>query len=380
MGVSIEEELIRIVVETMRALYPMAHARYDFNRVRTTCEYWEVCPYALGELLLGPGSREIFEIDEGLSGEVMRERRAKLVTGLGKQKTRWADIEGMEGIQSALVAPLLVGDNCLGTLAIMAAEEYAFFVHADDTEGNVATPQRPAGLDDLGILEIVAQVTTSALTRLRSRDEALRERVGVFQVFAEAAQHTLRNWLLAFEGAVKNHGWAEEVNEVLKDNLAAMRRIVLGYEDFILASDVKPTRISVLTLLSFLAERFKETRPKIDLPKNDLWVSADEERTKAVLCELIRNALDHGKPPVEVWCSTSEHKSTGVTYCDIHIRDHGEGIPSDMQSTIYQPGVTRCQIGHYGMGLYTCRFVATRQGGNLDHVPEAGGGCTSDYS
>jgi signal transduction histidine kinase len=110
------------------------------------------------------------------------------------------------------------------------------------------------------------------------------------------------------------------------------------------------------------------------MPPPDWAVSADADRTLAVLCELVANAFEHGRPPVEVSVTTEGHPSLPEIplYC-VQVVDHGDGIPREFRPHVFEFGWSSA-VDHSGMGLSSCLYVAQRQGGTLDYLDQSKGG------
>jgi len=98
----------------------------------------------------------------------------------------------------------------------------------------------------------------------------------------------------------------------------------------------------------------------------------DADRALQILMNLIQNALaatseQQKHPRVEV---SAEVNADAVR---VRVRDHGPGIPSDVQSRLFEPFVTTKPEGT-GLGLYTSQQLARELGGTLDLSPADGGG------
>jgi len=84
---------------------------------------------------------------------------------------------------------------------------------------------------------------------------------------------------------------------------------------------------------------------------------------------LIFNGLEHGKSPVDVWCTPGEEADDpDHRYCCFHVKDAGEGIPTQNDDSIYMAGYTSRPDDQHGMGLYICCYLARLLEGKLDHV------------
>jgi len=112
-------------------------------------------------------------------------------------------------------------------------------------------------------------------------------------------------------------------------------------------------------------------------PVNGAQVSADPDKLRQVLINLIDNAVkyspDGGRVEVEV-----EPRDSGIR---VVVRDEGIGIPGNEQQRIFRkfyrvdPLLSR-GVGGTGLGLYICRELVRRMQGRISVESREGAGST----
>jgi len=122
-----------------------------------------------------------------------------------------------------------------------------------------------------------------------------------------------------------------------------------------------------------LSERGAEIVVRADGDLRGRW---DRDRLGQVLTNLLKNALDHGKPgaPIEV-----EVAGTDETV-RLSVRNEGPAIPDELGASIFEPmhsgssppGQTR----HAGLGLYIARQIVELHQGSIDFESSAEAGTT----
>lgn len=107
-------------------------------------------------------------------------------------------------------------------------------------------------------------------------------------------------------------------------------------------------------------------------------VQADRMQVRALLQNLIGNAVRHGlpapRPDIEVVVAVTPRG--GWT---LRVIDHGVGIPADERERVLEPFVrlrAKGDVGGTGLGLATCVQIAHAHGGTLEVSETPGGGTT----
>jgi two-component system phosphate regulon sensor histidine kinase PhoR len=112
--------------------------------------------------------------------------------------------------------------------------------------------------------------------------------------------------------------------------------------------------------------------------KEDIYASADPNRLRQVLSNLIDNAIKYGKNDGSIYISSSVLATKRI---EVRIMDDGPGIPLDVQSRIFErffrvdKARSRDQ-GGTGLGLAIVKHVVQAHGGDVRVESELGKGST----
>jgi signal transduction histidine kinase len=104
-------------------------------------------------------------------------------------------------------------------------------------------------------------------------------------------------------------------------------------------------------------ERFTNSGPRL--------VLGDEDELKAVVSNLVDNAIKYSGPQVRVAVELEQTDAATIT---LRVRDEGIGIPPTEQKRIFKrfyriPGAMATRIKGTGLGLFIVRSVVARHGG-----------------
>ncbi len=114
-------------------------------------------------------------------------------------------------------------------------------------------------------------------------------------------------------------------------------------------------------------------RPKVQLP----YVSADVEKIRGVVQNLIENALNYTKEGGKV--TVIAEVEGGMV--KISVKDNGIGIPESQQSSIFNKffraeNAVRVRTDGSGLGLFIAKNVVERHGGGISFKSTVGKGTT----
>jgi two-component system, OmpR family, sensor histidine kinase SenX3 len=118
-----------------------------------------------------------------------------------------------------------------------------------------------------------------------------------------------------------------------------------------------------------------------ELPASDgpRYVLGDEDELKAVVSNLVDNAIKYSGPHVRVAVELARTDAATVT---LRVRDQGIGISPSERKRIFKrfyriPNATAPRINGTGLGLFIVRSVVSRHGGKVYAESEGlGHGCT----
>ena len=242
--------------------------------------------------------------------------------------------------------------------------------------------QQP-GTDQLGPLgEAVALVVHQDVTALKEAEYLKDEFVGI-------VAHELRTPLAALRGfadmllvqTARRRGpkLADWQQEALEEIELAVKRLVDLTEELLDVTRLQAGRLllqraptNVVTLARRIATFLQQTttRHQIEVHTEHASLVADVDpgRVEQVLTNLIGNAIKYSPQGGLVTVTLWEEAATGVV--KISVQDHGIGIPGSQQAQIFGR-FTRADnaqawgISGTGLGLYICRELVERHGGQL---------------
>jgi signal transduction histidine kinase len=116
----------------------------------------------------------------------------------------------------------------------------------------------------------------------------------------------------------------------------------------------------------------------LDVPAGLPRVTADPERLRQVLSNLISNAVKYSPGGDSVLVRARQPAGGHV---QIEVIDHGLGIPHDQMNRLFQKfervrTEQHSRIGGTGLGLYICRLIVEGHGGRIWAESEPGMGST----
>jgi PAS domain S-box-containing protein len=216
--------------------------------------------------------------------------------------------------------------------------------------------------------------------------------------FVSTASHELRTPLAAVYGAaqtLRRHDFAldesgrERFIALIVEESDRLSRIV---NEILLANQLDAGRLDLLTetfdpaeLLERVAESARTRAPTrvpivLDVPESVPPVAADRDKARQVLINLVENAVKYSPDGGEV--ELGVRPGSGTVH--FFVRDQGLGIPSEEQTRIFDkfyrldPDMTR-GVGGTGLGLYICRELVERMGGQISVKSETGVGSTFTF-
>jgi signal transduction histidine kinase len=113
-----------------------------------------------------------------------------------------------------------------------------------------------------------------------------------------------------------------------------------------------------------------------------LWLWADRSRLEQVLLNLVGNAIKYSPAggPVEIRLT----QPTEASQVQVSVQDHGIGIPREQQARLFTrfmraTNAAAAGISGTGLGLFLCRELIERQGGQIWVESEEGQGTTISF-
>lgn len=112
----------------------------------------------------------------------------------------------------------------------------------------------------------------------------------------------------------------------------------------------------------------------LDIPENEIWISADADKVRKILVNLMSNAVKFAKSEIGIIMRLSDGKVT------VAVRDDGKGIPENEKSKIfdlfYQGRNDSNSVAGTGIGLSFASSLARIQSGMIDVKDNPEGGST----
>ncbi len=227
----------------------------------------------------------------------------------------------------------------------------------------------------IGCIILIEDSTESKLLE-RAREE-----------FFAVASHELRTPLTAIRGNMSliKENYADKIKdkdvmEMVDDSYGASVRLIGIVNDFLDASslEVGKTKLKIEKVdMAELVKEFthdvngrlqsKNLALKLALPEGPVWASADKDRAKQILFNLLGNAINYTqKGEIKI-----ELKKDGA-FCQINVSDTGVGISPQNQNLLFrkfqQAGekvLARDLTQGSGLGLYISKLLVDAMGGKI---------------
>jgi PAS domain S-box-containing protein len=301
------------------------------------------------------------------------------------------------------------------------AAEAITFIDAEDVVGHPATEAIPgwkgavdsvpvSATPDPGHDEVLIPIETSKGERWISISGvrffggtvyAFRDMTDARQLeeikadFIATASHELRTPLAAVYGAAQTllrHDFAldevgrERFVSLIADESERLGRIV---NEILLANQLDAGRLDIefepfdpRDLVERVVEATRTYAPppvklKVDAPEGLPRVSADLDKVRQVLVNLVENAIKYSPDGGEVEVGAKAREE----FIRFHVRDEGLGVAPEEQERIFEkfyradPQMTR-GVGGTGLGLYICKELIGRMGGRIWVESNSGKGST----
>ncbi|WP_207435032.1 sensor histidine kinase [Sabulibacter ruber] len=157
----------------------------------------------------------------------------------------------------------------------------------------------------------------------------------------------------------------------IENRTRGMQRFVENYRRL---TRVPPPHVEELSLQALCGHvgRLMEAQVKntnisftLQLPDEQLWLSADAEQLEQVLLNLLKNAMESCATVAEpkmILRALQDHKQPHTVR--IEVSDNGPGIPQELQEQIFIPFYTTKPDGS-GIGLSLSRQIIRQHGGAL---------------
>jgi signal transduction histidine kinase len=294
-------------------------------------------------------------LGKGFAGRVAADRRAIVLADVDTADV-WNPILREKGIKSMLGVPLIVHDEVTGVLHV------GTLVHHEFTAS------------DVELLRLVADRVALAIERARLHEDMVRLDQMKLN-FVAIASHELRTPATSVYGiltTLRARGpelmpeVRTELEETAWQQSDRLRRLI---EQLLDLSRLDAHAIEVqpqpLVLERTLSDVVNGDDVVLDVDPG-LAVVADPLVIERVISNLVRNARQHGKPPVRV---SAEQRDRHLR---ITVSDCGEGVPEELVPRLFERFEHGGGTGT-GLGLAIAKAYANAHGGDLFYEKSAEG-------
>ena len=167
----------------------------------------------------------------------------------------------------------------------------------------------------------------------------------------------------------------------IERELTYLNRVVTNFLDFARQRQLERERFGVLELMNEISLLLcAEVEGcgcdvRVDVSPEDLEVTADREKLRRALINMVRNAWQASPEGGEIVLSGRrlEGAAQGALFTELCVQDHGEGIAPDKIEEILTPFFTTREKGS-GLGLAMSKKILEQHGGQLliESVPGEG--------
>lgn len=226
---------------------------------------------------------------------------------------------------------------------------------------------------EVTLVDMMARWVSYELARRRARERLERQNENLEQ-FASIVSHDLKNPLNALSGWIEMaeqtgdadafdrcHRTIERMNTLVDDllELARAGTTIL---------DTEP--VDVQQAVTECLDGVPTGEAHISIETEQV-IQADESRFKQLFENLLRNAIEHGGPAVEV--------TVGSLPDGFYIEDDGPGIPPDKRDEVFERGYSTTEDGT-GFGLAIVKEIANAHDWSVELTESEHGGARFEFT
>ncbi len=174
----------------------------------------------------------------------------------------------------------------------------------------------------------------------------------------------------ALERAVEEGSRGQKLVEIQLREIARLDRVVSRFLAFSRASEPHHTRVVleevVTQVIDLTVHQASEGRLHMDASVGKWSVYADEDQVSQVLLNLTLNAIQaSNERGYDVVYEAQRKVIAGVPHICLGVRDHGPGVPEELEEVIFDPYFTTRDSGS-GLGLSVSSRIMEAHGGFLE--------------
>ena len=162
----------------------------------------------------------------------------------------------------------------------------------------------------------------------------------------------------------------DRATHTIVQQVESMKEMVNAFSEYARAPQLRLERIKINSLVKEVCELYRPASSPADihlsLDRKDPLVEADSGRLRQLFHNLIKNAQEasEGEASIRIDISTRCMDEHGCEYCEITVRDYGEGFPEDALGQYFEPYVTTKPRGT-GLGLAIVKKIVEEHGGMI---------------
>jgi len=215
---------------------------------------------------------------------------------------------------------------------------------------------------------------------------AERERLVAWASFAREMAHEIKNPLTPMKLAAQHLRKARsekrpdfdsvltKATEMIERQTNRIEQIVREFSSFTKATGKEFVPLDLCTIVRECTEDFRYAAPQdviltAECPEGEVIISGDREAVRKILTNLIDNAIRAVGTAGKITITVETGGDMAVLICV----DNGVGIPPEIKSRIFEPGVSS-RPGGTGLGLSICRSLVAAHGGRIEIIDALSGG------
>lgn len=318
--------------------------------------------------------------DLGITGVVLAGQSTAVIAENLRGLRAVLFIAGIITVLAAWLVSRLVANRALEPLRQLA-ETTAEIASTGDFNRRL----RPSGSDDeVGAL---TESFNAMLDRLADSHRRLEGSLEMQRRFVADASHELRNPLAIIRSnlsflEMRPQADPEDLKAALTDSSRAALRMTDLIDDLLRlarldAGQTSPRRPVLMSRVVQEAVERSGLADQISVDtRSDATVDGSDEDLTRIVTNLIENAANHGRPPIEI-SMENPAASDGPRTIVVTVADSGPGIGADRLDLVFDRfyrGDQARSAGGTGLGLAISRGLAVQHGGTLEAANRPGGG------
>lgn len=307
------------------------------------------------------------DTDHGITGRVLRNRRAENVPDVMRDPDYHMNIPGM---RSQMSIPLLSGEQLIGVLSLEAARVDAFNDDVFETL-NLMAVRLAVAIDNANVYEEREKLVVELDAFAHTVAHDLKSPLAVITAYSE----------LALESPVMNENM--DLLDILHRIRSSSYKATSIIRELLLLAGIRKEQnvlitplqmdIVVLEAVNRLESLIEEYQAEIILPET--WCSAAGYApwVEEIWVNYISNAIKYGGKPPRVEIDWEEQPDDTARF---YVIDNGEGLTEVEQEQLFQPftRLAQADVKGHGLGLSIVRRIAEHLDGEVGVESRPGSG------